>query len=188
MSKELATQLKKLASIEIGREEVRLKFIERLQNELLTRDERQLTHVAVFVMAIDISKSMVYIGHHKKSDRWIPHGGHVDKGELIEQTLEREIQEEWGIQMKANDIGEPEFLTITEIENPKQWKVCRRHYDVWYFVRVNNEDFEVDPELLHEEFHEARWVNLNDARNLVGNTPTVQEALDFVEMRYFQKD
>ena len=185
MGKELAIQLINIANLNIGRDKVQQQFIERSQNERLTRDEGELTHLAVFVMAIDIDTKKVYVGHHKKSGRWIPHGGHVNEGELVEEALEREIWEEWEMKLKAKDIGKPELVTITEIENPNQWKVCKTHYDIWYFVSVKESEFVIDPEILHDEFYEAKWVDLSEARILVGNTPSVQEALELVETKYF---
>lgn len=187
MSKELVDQIKTILDLGIGRDETREKFLERIKNEQLTRDEGVVTHLGVFIMGIDSKAQRVYIGHHKKSDRWIPHGGHVDAGETVEQTLEREIWEEWGIKIKADDIGGPVLLTITDIENPRQWHTCRQHFDVWFFVERDSHTFTIDEEVLLVEFHEARWMCLEEAREIVGDTPTVQEALDLVEKKHFFK-
>lgn len=184
MSKKLVNQLKKLANSRICQEEIRQQFLDRLKNDHLTRDQGEPTHLTLFIMAIDVSLGMVYLGRHKKSGRWLPSGGHVDKGETIEQTLEREICEEWGMQIKENKIGKPVLLTITEIENPKKWKICRRHYDIWYFVKVNQENFQVDPKIIHDEFYEVRWLDLAEAQRLAGNTPNVLEALELAKNKY----
>lgn len=185
MTTELGNQLRTFAARPICTAAIRRRFIELAQNDHLTRDEGPLIHVGLFIMAIDSKAQKVYIGHHKKSDRWIPHGGHVDMGETVEQTLEREIREEWGMEMKASAIGEPVLLTITSIENPKQWHVCREHLDVWFFVDVDSQAFTIKEEILCDEFHEARWVDLVEARQLVGDTVTVIEALELVENSYF---
>lgn len=170
----------------IGREETLIQFQRRLENPKLTRDEGELTHFCVFLMAVDPNAKMIYIGHHKKSDRWIPNGGHVDIGESIDQTATREVWEEWGKHLSFEEIGPPKLLTVTEIENPAWHHICLRHYEVWYFITVNQNEFSIDPEILHQEFYEAKWVNLSDAKRLIGNTPTVLEALDLLEEKYFK--
>ena len=185
MTKELAAQLTHLTQSDICPEKIRPEVIDRLNSERLTRDEGEVTHFSLFIMAIDVRKKLVYIGHHKKSDKWIPHGGHIDAGELIEQTLVREIWEEWGRRMTAGEIGAPVLLTITEIENPNLWPVCRRHYDIWYFVQVDKDTFTIDPEVLHGEFHEARWMGLEEARSMASDSPSVLEAFSLVSSNFF---
>ncbi|MFZ2201794.1 MAG: NUDIX domain-containing protein [Microgenomates group bacterium] len=185
MTKELAAQLINLAQSDICPEKIRPEVIDRLTNERLTRDEGEVAHFSLFIMAIDVRKKLVYVGHHKKSDKWIPHGGHIDEGELIEQTLEREIWEEWGMRMTAGEIGAPVSLTITEIENPNLWPVCRRHYDIWYFAQVDQDTFVIDPEVLHDEFYEARWMNLEEASRLASDSPSVLEAYSLVSSNFF---
>ena len=185
MTKELLTRLRDLINSTPGQEATHRQFLERLENEHLTRDEKEVTHFSLFIMAIDVVKKLVYIGHHKKSDKWIPHGGHIDAGELIEQTLEREIWEEWGLRMTAAEIGEPILLTITQIENPNLWLVCRRHYDIWYFVEVDQDTFAIDPEILHDEFYEARWMGLEEATRMASDLPSVLEAFSLVSSNFF---
>lgn len=185
MTKELAAQLMNLTKSGICPEKIRLEVIERLKSERLTRDEGEVTHFGLFIMAINVRNKLVYVGHHKKSDKWIPHGGHIDEGELIEQTLVREIWEEWSMRITAGEIGEPVLLTITQIENPNLWPVCQRHYDIWYFVQVDQDTFAIDPEVLHDEFYEARWMSLEEASRLASDSPSVLEAYSLVSSNFF---
>lgn len=185
MNKKLSTQLLELANSKIGTKRVRNEFLKRLKTTSLTRDEGELTHFGVFVMAIDLKQKMVFIGHHKKSDKWLPQGGHIDKGELVEETALREIKEEWGVEMGEKEIGGPVLLTTTNIDKKELWKVCKKHYDVWYFVVVDKNKFFADPELLSKEFYETDWFNLDSARKLCSDNVAVQNALDLVAIKYF---
>lgn len=184
MKHNLTNEIKKLIVNTQLTNETRNKFVERLKNKILTRAEGELSHFCVFFIAIDPVAKMVFIGHHKKSNRWIPNGGHIDKGELARETVTREIGEEWGIKANQAMIGTPKLLNITEIENPEQWSVCKTHYNIWYFVEVDINNFNVDEKLVLEEFYETKWLNITDARKLIANTPSVIEAIDIIENNF----
>lgn len=154
-------------------------FLSRAEQGDLTRDENPYTHFCVYFAAYDPGAREVFIGHHKKSGLWLFTGGHMDKGEVPSETLEREIGEEWGKQMKADDIGDPALLTITEIDNPAK-QTCVRHYDIWYFVPVQKATFDPAPDLLGIEFHQTRWLPPLQAREVVTD-PNTLKAVDALE-------
>lgn len=184
----LVEEVKKLIDNTQLANETRDKFVERLKNKILTRDEGALDHFCVFFIAIDPIAKMVFIGHHKKSNRWIPNGGHIDKGELAREAVIREIGEEWGIKSNQAMIGNPKLLNITEIENPKQWNVCKTHYNIWYFIEVDKNNFNVDEKLVLEEFYETKWINITGAKKLIADTPSVIEAINIIENNFLNDE
>ena len=115
----------------------------------------------------------LFIGHHIKSGLWLFNGGHIDAGETAEQTLLREMGEEWGLQIALDDTGEPQLLTITEIRKPVNYP-CKRHYDIWYFVPVDQHTFAPDPPLLAKEFHRIEWLSPAQARKRITDPNTLQ--------------
>lgn len=159
------------------------KYIARVSEGKLTRDENPSTHFCVYFAAYDPIQKEVFIGHHKKSNLWLFNGGHIDQGETPEEALTREIGEEWGVDISPQAIGEPKLLTITEINNPTK-QTCTRHYDIWYFVPVSKSNFKPDSKKLAKEFHETRWVDPNEAIKLVTDNNTL-EAISKIE-RDFQ--
>jgi len=177
MDDKLANQLKRCVSTCCVKKNVALRFKKRISNGKLTREENATSHFGVFFVGYDILVKKVFIGHHRKSDLWIPHGGHIDKDELLLETLLREIDEKWGVQVSNVKSMMPELLTITEIENKRQ--KCKRHYDIWYFVKLDQETFDYDKEKIHEEFHCVRWCSIKEAKKLVV-APSVVEALDYL--------
>jgi len=159
------------------------KFLQRIEDGKITRDENPQSHICAYFAAYDPVAKQVFIGHHKKSGFWLFNGGHIDEGETMKETLAHEINEEWGLDANDFAIKPPAFLTLTEINNlPKQ--SCNWHYDLWNFIAVDKNTFHPVRENLLEEFHEAGWKTLAEARELIKDKNTLL-VIDFVEKNYF---
>lgn len=158
--------------------EIKQEYLRRLTEGLPTRDENPQTHYCVYFAGFSPDRE-VFIGHHRKSGLWLFNGGHIDKGEIANEALVREIGEEWGAPNMSEDaVRGPELLTITKIDNPKQ--TCKTHYDIWHFIRLDKDTFNPDQDKLSKEFHETRWVTLDEARELITD-PSTLEAIDYLE-------
>ena len=158
-------------------------FLQRLQQGGLTRDENSEDHFSVFFLPYDPITKKVLIGSHKKSGLNLPNGGHVDKGEMPPQTLAREFKEELGLDLNEYQVHGRSYLTITEIENPSK-QFCKRHYDIWYFVKVDQDNFNFDPELAAIEFDHLEWVGSKEIKTL--DTPSaVSEAILYLQENLF---
>lgn len=157
-------------------------FASRVKEGQLTRDENTFSHFCVYFAAYDPDSKDVYIGHHKKSGLWLFNGGHIDKGETPDEALEREIGEEWGVEIDLKGVGEPKLLTITPINNPKV--KCTRHYDIWYFVPVSKTGFAPDKEKLDTEFHTTGWKDIEEAKVLVTDLNTLKALSEFEKLFY----
>src|SRR4030042_2390129 len=153
---EQANQLKKLIVSTKAKAADRREFLRRAEEGRFTRDENPKTHFCVYFAGYDPKNRRVFIGLHKKSGLWLFNGGHLDKGESSEEALVREIKEEWGSEVKLSGKFEPKLLTITKIENPSK-QICRLHYDIWHFIKLNKNDFRPDRLLLTKEFEQIGW-------------------------------
>jgi len=94
----------------------------------LTRDENPETHYCAYFAGYNPQNGQVFIGHHIKADSWLFNGGHIDEGETSEETVVREIEEEWGNGFTLQTVPQPSLLTITEIDNERV--TCKRHFDL----------------------------------------------------------
>lgn len=149
----------------------------------LTRDENSKDHFCIFFVGYDPSKKMIFVGHHIKSNLWAPNGGHIDANETLKRAVIREIEEEWGLKMKLNDINDPMFLTITPITHLRNY-ACEIHYDLWFFILLDMDNFYPDNNCIHKEFHKMLWLTVDQCRELVTDR-TIQNGLDFIEQNLF---
>src|SRR6185369_9101284 len=96
----LALELEDLIKRKFSSDETALKYLERIKLGNLTKKENPQSHFCTYFAPYDPKAKQVFIGHHKKAGIWLFNGGHVDEGETLRDTLNREIDEEWGLDMK----------------------------------------------------------------------------------------
>jgi 8-oxo-dGTP pyrophosphatase MutT (NUDIX family) len=111
--------------------------------------------VAIFV----VHRGNVLVIHHRKLDKWLPLGGHVELDEDPEQAALREAREESGLEVEL--LGErppttgqgtraliaPRFLDIHRISDTHE------HIGMIYWARPRNGTVT----LAATEHHEIRW-------------------------------
>ena len=151
------------------------RFLKRIEQEDLTRDENPASHFCVYFLPVNEHTKKVFIVHHKKSGLWLSPGGHLDKGESPMQAVNREILEELGIPTFFQETPKPFLFSIVDIDHQNQ--TCKAHHDLWYRMPTDGTAFRIDS----SEFHETRWVTIPEARKLMIDKSNLQ-ALDRVEM------
>lgn len=158
----LYNQISKIvAATPCENENARASFLKRLEEGLLTRDENPQSHFCAYFLPYNANTKQIFLGHHKKSNLWISPGGHIDKGEDLLETLNREIEEELGVQNFFRDLPPPFLLTITSIEN--QTQPCKTHFDIWFLVDTDGALFHIGP----KEFHDTQWLAIGEAEKIV---------------------
>ena len=178
MGKEIVEAIRKIVENSIADSGISRQFSIRLSKGKITREENPHTHFCVYFAVYDPKTRRVFIGHHRKSGLVIFTGGHIEKDELPHDAVMREIQEEFGITIPKVHILGPSLLTITDIENPQK-VICTRHFDLWYFVRVNRTVFRPLQEKLHKEFSSFGWKTTKQARRLITDRNN-REALRYI--------
>ena len=128
--------------------------------------------VAIFV----VHEGRVLLIHHRKLDKWLPLGGHIELDEDPEQAALREAREESGFDVEL--IGErppttepgtrallaPRFLDIHRIHETHE------HIGMIYWARPKHGRLT----LAREEHHDIRWCT---ARELDGLQPPMSNAV-----------
>ena len=156
---------------------VRTAYEQKLTEESLVRDENIHSHCCVYFVPFDQSTQRLLIGAHKKSGLWLMPGGHIDVGEDLLTTLNREIFEELGVHNFFRTVPKPFLLSITKIENDV--RPCQEHFDIWFVMETDGDDFTVD----ETEYHEVRWVSITEAKALATD-PANRQALAQLEQIY----
>lgn len=206
----LKQELLKIIKGTWAREEIKKRFLARLREGNLTRDENEESHFCVFFAGVDFKTKKVFIGHHKKADIWLFNGGHIDNRELPIQTMIREMGEEWNIKiqnlkfktqnlnskikikiqnLKLNKLRELGIVEELESLEPELLTIteidnsrvkCRRHFDIWYFVPLDMMKFKPEEKLMAKEFYCWGWKSLGQARELMKRGVS-REALGRIE-------
>lgn len=110
---------------------------------------------------------------------WHFPGGHVDEGEIPQETLLREIAEETGLEAVVSDeIGEGEVKMLKKPIGIFYYSSEDHvHYNLLFYCTVKSEELNRDERWLHEG--EVAWVNPKE----VEVTPPVKLALDRLDPR-----
>ncbi len=138
--------------------------------------------VAIFV----VHNAKVLVIHHRKLDRWLPLGGHIELDEDPEQAALRETLEESGLTVEL--VGDrppttepgtraliaPRFLDIHRI-NP-----THEHIGMIYFARVKSGD----ATLATAEHHAIRWCTAAELDTL---TPPMSGAVKWYCLKALQE-
>ena len=133
--------------------------------------------VAIFV----VHEDKVLLIHHRKLDKWLPLGGHIELDEDPEQAAWREAKEESGLDVEL--LGErppttgpgtraliaPRFLDIHRINETHE------HIGLIYWARPKvgsarcadrTSQRDVPTTLATEEHHDIRWCRTDDLDKL----------------------
>jgi len=121
--------------------------------------------VAIFI----VHDEKILLIHHRKIDKWLPLGGHIELDEDPEQAARREAKEESGLDVEL--LGErppttspgtraliaPRFLDIHRISDTHE------HIGMIYWARPTNS---ATVKLATAEHHDIRWCSLADLEKL----------------------
>lgn len=119
------------------------------------------------VNALIIYNDKVLLVHHKKLNKWLPVGGHVELDEDTDQALLREIKEECGLDVEIlsskpsfdikgiKSLYVPVFMDIHEISD------THKHIGLLYVAKTKSDKFILNK----EEHNDIRWFSETDLDN-----------------------
>ena len=106
-----------------------------------------------------VYKDKVLLIHHKKLNKWLPIGGHIELDEDPEKTLFREVKEECGLEIEISGskpsfhsegtkfLYSPKFLDIHKISD------THKHIALNYFAQTKSDNIVLNK----KEHNEIRW-------------------------------
>lgn len=115
-------------------------------------------HFTASVFIIDENFEKILLLHHKKLDKWIQPGGHIDEIDtnFLNAAL-REAREETGIEnfkILSEKIFDIDIHKIPE----KNHEPTHFHYDIRYFFQAKSEDLKLNL----DESNNSEWVNIDE--------------------------
>lgn len=116
-------------------------------------------HVTASAFIVDRDGSRLLLHHHRRLDRWLQMGGHVDAGESVVDAALREAREESGLDTLELAPALPFDIDVHAIPAGKG-EPAHQHFDVRFIVRAS------DPEAIRiarDESNDLRWFSLDDA-------------------------
>lgn len=114
-----------------------------------------------------IHKNKVLLHFHKKLNRWIPVGGHIDRDELPQDAALREIKEETGLDVElikphplletqnGKHLISPFYMFLHDL-NP-----FHQHIDMIFFAVAKGDTFNAD----EGESKMLKWFTLKEIQN-----------------------
>ena len=144
----------------------------------LSRNHFVPGHITGSCFIVDPASRRVLLHHHRRLDRWLQMGGHVEPGESAIEAALREGREESGLDdlVLLNDGAFD--IDVHEIPAAKG-EPDHSHFDIRYVARTSHpESIVIDP----AESHELAWVGLDEAIPLMNEDASKRAMLKIRKM------
>ena len=131
------------------------------KNKNCTSTDNLKGHITASAWVLSPDRTETLLTHHRKLNRWLQLGGHIEDDATIQKAALREAVEESGIEdihlIKDSifDVG----LNVI----PARYEVAEQyHYDIRFLLQAERTDF-----VISNESNDLAWVKLIDIGNFV---------------------
>lgn len=129
-------------------------------------------HVTASAFVVDPSTGRILLHHHRRLNRWLQMGGHVDHGEDVVAAALREAREESGIEDLRLMVERPFDIDVHSIPAAKD-EPAHLHFDVRFIVETAKPD---TASITPEESLDLAWLDFDEAERRM-NAPESSRAL-----------
>ena len=144
-------------------------------------------HLTASAWVLDRTRTFAALIHHRKLNRWLQPGGHVDDADATwRAAARREVTKETGL---ARFISEPADEQLFDVDvHPipaRKHEPAHFHYDL-RFLFVADVDARVDRTLMinAEEVHDCRWFTLSELANDPIMEPSMRRMIELSIRRF----
>ncbi|MBT3293592.1 NUDIX domain-containing protein [Candidatus Peregrinibacteria bacterium] len=151
-------------------------------------------HFTATAFVID-SKKRTLLLWHKRLNRWMPPGGHIDEDEIPSDAATRECKEETGLDVEivgdsqkdhfvdnpheGNNLIKPIAFLLENIPASKERnEPAHQHMDFVYLARPLDETKE--PIMLEEESSDIRWFTKDEITELNISTEIYSNVKEYI--------
>jgi len=114
-------------------------------------------HVTASAWIVDPERTHAVLLHHRKLERWLQLGGHVDGDPDVRRAALREAREESGLRT-LRLIAEPIYDIDVHRIPARGAEPAHDHFDVRFALEADPRE----PLVRNEESHDVRWIALSD--------------------------
>jgi 8-oxo-dGTP pyrophosphatase MutT (NUDIX family) len=127
-------------------------------------------HITASCFIVDRVSGQLLLHHHRRLNRWLQMGGHVEQGEWAVQAALREAREESGLDDLELMTDEVTDIDVHEIPEGKG-EPAHAHFDVRYVARTSHpESIVID----RAESNDLAWVGLDRAVPLMNEAASTR--------------
>lgn len=129
-----------------------------------------IKHLVCYAVLYDVSKQKILLLKLKNAGLFLPNGGHMEKEEMPYETVQRELQEELGINGKyiLKNWRLPFFITQIKTVGKTSGHI---DVDLWYLLKGDSEEpIKTDSQDFQREFGEFKWYTINEILKMPLNT------------------
>ena len=144
----------------------------------LSRDHFVPGHITGSCFIVDPSSMRVLLHHHRRLNRWLQMGGHLENGESAIEAALREGREESGLS-DLTLVSDGAFdLDVHDVPSAKG-EPDHQHFDIRYVARTSQpESIVID----RAESNELAWVDLDRAVPLMNEEASKRAMLKIRKM------
>lgn len=140
--------------IEQGHREQTLAFVRR--TEACTSRSTLEGHVTASAWVLSPDRESTLLTHHRKLNRWLQLGGHVEEDVVIQQAALREACEESGINELVL-VSDALFDIDVHLIPERKTEPAHYHYDFRFLMHSGHGAYVVG-----DESHDLAWIALRD--------------------------
>lgn len=144
-------------------------------------------HLTASAWVLDRTRTHVAMIHHRKLNRWLQPGGHIEDADSSwRAAAQREVTEETGLARFVAQEGDAELFDADVHPIPVRGDVpAHFHYDL-RFLFVADVDATVDSKLMlnAEEAHDCRWFVIVALKNDPGLDPSLRRMIELSIRRF----
>lgn len=146
-------------------------------------------HLTASAWVLDRTHTHVAMIHHRKLDRWLQPGGHIDDTDVSwRDAARRELEEETGLTRFVRSADEAELFDVDVHAIPaRRDEPAHLHYDLRFLFVVDADASAVADGQLRlnaEESHDGRWFALRELANDPSLGPETQRMIELSIRRF----